>query len=79
VLTTYVDGGSTAADRGAAIDLKNRLVELERGVVADDGSPQLAEALSTTLRRIAPAIERCFDPRASSRGRALFARSAPTS
>ena len=39
VLSIYVDGGSTATDRGAAIDIKNRLVELERGV-AYDGSPQ---------------------------------------
>jgi Bacterial archaeo-eukaryotic release factor family 10 len=72
VLSIYVDGGSAATDQGAAIDIKNRLVELERGV-ADDGSPQLAEALSATLRRIAPAVERLFEPRASGRGRALFA------
>jgi hypothetical protein len=72
VLSIYVDGGSAATDQGAVIDIKNRLVELERGV-ADDGSPQLAEALSATLRRIAPAVERLFEPRASRRGRALFA------
>ena len=72
VLSISVDGGSAATDQGAAIDIKNRLVELERGV-ADDGSPQLAEALSATLRRIAPAVERLFEPRASRRGRALFA------
>jgi hypothetical protein len=72
VLSIYVDGGSSATDRGAAIDIKNRIVELERSV-ADDGSPQLTDALSATLRRIAPAVERCFHPRASGRGRALFA------
>jgi hypothetical protein len=72
VLSIYVDGGSSATDRGAAIDIKNRIVELERSV-ADDGSPQLTGALSATLRRIAPAVERFFHPRASGRGRALFA------
>jgi hypothetical protein len=72
VLSIYVDGASTATDRGAAIDIRNRLVELQRSV-ADDGSPRLTEALSATLRRIAPAVERSFDPRASGRGRALFA------
>jgi hypothetical protein len=72
VLSIYVDGVSTATGRGAAIDIKNRLVELERSV-ADDGSPQLAEALSATLRRIAPLVERSVEPRASGRGRALFA------
>jgi hypothetical protein len=72
VLSIYVDGGPSATDRGAAIDIKNRIVELERSV-ADDGSPQLTGALSATLRRIAPAVERFFHPRASGRGRALFA------
>ena len=72
VLSIYVDGASTATDRRAAIDIKNRLVELERSV-AEAGSPRLAEALSATLRRIAPAVERLSDPRASGRGRALFA------
>ena len=72
VLSIYVDGASTATDRGAAIDMKNRLVELQRSV-AEDGSPRLAEALSETLERIGPAVERFLDPRASGRGRALFA------
>ena len=44
VLSIYVDGGSSATDRGAAIDIKNRIVQLERSV-ADDGSPQLTDAL----------------------------------
>jgi hypothetical protein len=58
--------------RGAAIDIDNRLVGLERGVMAD-GSPVVAEALSDTLRRIAPVVERLLDPSSSGRGRVLFA------
>jgi hypothetical protein len=72
MLSIYVDGTSTATYRGAAIDIDNRLVELERSVEAD-GSPAVAEALSETLRRIAPVVERLLDPGASGRGRALFA------
>lgn len=72
VLSIYVDGASTATDRRAAIDMKNRLVELERSVCGRRvGAAR--EALSETLRRIAPAVERFLDPRASGRGRALFA------
>jgi|SRR5215216_5720078 len=56
----------------AAIDIKNRLVELERHV-ADDGSPGRADALSAMLRRIGATVERFFDPRADGRGHARFA------
>jgi hypothetical protein len=35
VLSIYVDRASTATDRGAAIDIKNRLVELERNFAQD--------------------------------------------
>ena len=38
VLSIYVDGVSAVTGRGAAIGIKNRLVELERNV-ADHGSP----------------------------------------
>jgi hypothetical protein len=72
VLSIYVDGASSATDRRAATDIKNRLVELEHSV-AEDGSARLADALSETLWRIAPTVERFVDPRASGRGRALFA------
>jgi hypothetical protein len=72
VLSIYVDGESSVTGRGAAIDIKNRLVELERNV-ADDGSPRRADALSETLRRIGATVERFFDPRADGRGHALFA------
>jgi release factor family 10 len=72
VLSIYVDGASTARYRGTAIDIDNRLVQLERSVTAD-GSPLVAEALSGTLRRIAPVVERLPDPGTSGRGRVLFA------
>jgi hypothetical protein len=72
VLSLYVDRESSVTGRGAAIDIKNRLVELERNV-ADDGSPRRADALSATLRRIGAEVERFFDPRADGRGHALFA------
>jgi hypothetical protein len=61
VLSIDVDGESGVTGRRAAIDIKNRLVELER-YVADDGSPRRADALSATLRRIAATVERFFDP-----------------
>ena len=72
VLSIYVDGASSATYRGAAIDIDNRLVELERSVAAD-GSALVAEALGGTLRRIAPIVERLLDARTSGRGRVLFA------
>jgi hypothetical protein len=72
VLSIYVDGAATATYRGAAIDIDNRLAGLERSVTAD-GSPLVAEALSDTLRRIAPVVERLLDPSTSGRGRVLFA------
>ena len=72
VLSIYVDGAATATYRGAAIDIDNRLVELERSVTAD-GSPLVAASLTDTLRRIAPVVERLLDSGASGRGRVLFA------
>jgi hypothetical protein len=52
-----VDGESTVTGRGAAIGIKNRHVEVERNV-ADDESPQAADALSATLRRNGVTVER---------------------
>jgi hypothetical protein len=72
VLSIYLDGDSTGTGRGPAIDINNRLVELESNV-ANDRSPRLADALSATLRRIGATVERFFDPRADGRGHALFA------
>ena len=55
VLSICVDGASSTTYRGAAIDIDNRLVELERSVAAD-GSAPVAEALRGTLRRIASVL-----------------------
>ncbi len=70
VVSIFVDAGPNV--RGAAIDIRNRLSELERRV-ALEGPAERSEALSTTLRRIAPNVARLLDPRALGRGRALFA------
>jgi hypothetical protein len=72
VLSIYVDATSSATSRGVAIDIDNRLVELERSV-ASVGSALVADALRGTVRRIAPVVERLLDPRSSGRGRVLFA------
>lgn len=71
VLSIYADAASGAADGGVAIDIRNRLAELERRVEAEDALG-LATALRRSLRLIAPAKERILDPRGSGRGRALF-------
>jgi hypothetical protein len=74
VLSIYVDarpGGSAAGSRGPAIDIKNRLAELERRVRAD-GPPERARAVRDNLERLAPEIDRLLDPRESGRGRALY-------
>jgi len=69
VLSIFVDG---AADgRATAIDIQNRLAQLERAVT-DDGPPERAAALSEAFARSAPRLERLFDPGARGRGRALF-------
>jgi hypothetical protein len=69
VLSIFVDG---AADgRATAIDIQNRLAQLERAVV-DDGPPERAAALTEALARFAPGLERVYDLSARGRGRALF-------
>jgi hypothetical protein len=68
VLSIYVDGGN---DRGTAIDVRNRLAELERRVAAN-GSPLVADALTHALTRLEPVLDRLLDPRSAGRGRALF-------
>jgi hypothetical protein len=70
VLSIFVDAGAEA--RGTAIDIHNRLSQLERSV-ATEGPPERAAALSGTLARFDGRIERLCDPSASGRGRAMFA------
>jgi hypothetical protein len=73
-VSIYVDaqpGGPGTRSRGPAIDIKNRLAELERSIGAD-GPPELARAMRDRLERLAPEIERLLDPRESGRGRALY-------
>jgi hypothetical protein len=75
VLSIYIDAHSGTPDlgsRGWAIELDNRLGELERRI-ADNGTPELGDALRQALGRNAPLLERQIDPRSSGRGRALFA------
>ena len=69
VLSIYVDAHSP---RAGAIEVKNRLADLERRL-ASNGSVELADAVPRLIRRITPALERLVDPGASGRGRALFA------
>jgi hypothetical protein len=70
VLSIYVDGdaGGDPGLQGAAIDLRNRLTELQRNI---DGRE--APAVRDALRRLAPEIERLTSPRTRGRGRVLFA------
>lgn len=74
VLSIYVaiDHGADPGLRGAAIDVKNRLSELERNLSAD-GPAERRQRLRETLQRLSPEIDRLTDPQWSGRGRALFA------
>jgi hypothetical protein len=75
LLSIYIDARSETRAvglRSVAIEVKNRLTELERGI-ASNGSSELADALHGTVRRIAPVIDRLVDPRSTGRGHALFA------
>jgi hypothetical protein len=69
VLSIYVDAH---APRVGAIEIKNRLVDLERRL-ASNGSVELADAVPRLIRRIMPVVERLVGSGASGRGRALFA------
>jgi hypothetical protein len=82
VLSIYVDvqpEGPGGGARASAIDIRNRLAELERRIRAD-GNPQRARALRDRLERLAPEIELLLDPREGDRGRALYVplRNGPT-
>ena len=74
VLSIYVDAdsGTDAGLQGAAIDIKNRLAQLERNIAAD-GPRERAQGLHDGIERLAPEIERLTNPQEPGRGRALFA------
>lgn len=74
VLSIYVaaDSGADPGLRGAAIEIKNRLAELERNV-ADGDTPERARALREGIERLGAEIERLTSPQEPGRGRALFA------
>jgi hypothetical protein len=69
VLSIYVDAQNP---RAGAIEVKNRLADLERRL-ASNGSVELADAVPRLIRRITPILERLVEPGAPGRGRALFA------
>jgi hypothetical protein len=74
VLSIYVDARPDPAvsrSRRSAIDIKNRLAELERRV-SHEGPPERARAVRSRLESIAPEMERVLDPREGGRGRALY-------
>jgi hypothetical protein len=70
VLSIFVDGAVDA--RATAIDVQNRLAQLER-TLTEDGPPERAAALNEAFARFGPGLERLHDLRARGRGRALFA------
>lgn len=74
VLSVYVDAqpGSDPGLRAAAIDLKNRLSELQRRIESE-GPPERARGLAEGIDRLAPEIDRLTNPHEQGRGRVLFA------
>lgn len=74
VLSIYVDAapGRDPGPEGAAIDIKNRLAELQRRV-ASEGPPERARAVAEGVERLGPEIERLTHPAGPGRGRAIFA------
>jgi Bacterial archaeo-eukaryotic release factor family 10 len=69
VLSIYVDAHDP---RTAAIEVKNRLAELERRL-AGNGSVELADAVPRLIRRVTPVLQRLVAAGGAGRGRALFA------
>ena len=72
VLSVFVEMPADGADRRAEIEIKNKLIDLERRA-GGNGSLLRAEALRSTLAVVMPALERLLDPQASGRGGAVFA------
>lgn len=74
VLSVYVEAqpGSDPGLRAAAIDVKNRLSELQRRIESE-GPPERARGLAEGIDRLAPEIDRLTNPQEQGRGRVLFA------
>ena len=66
------DPGQGPNLEGVAIDLSNRLRDLERRV-ADEGPPQRARSVSAGIERLALEVERLTAPGERGRGRVVFA------
>jgi hypothetical protein len=71
VLSVYLDARPGEL-RAASIDVKNRLAELERRVIAD-ASPDQAQSVQAGIDGVAGEIDRLSDPDEPGRGRILFA------
>jgi hypothetical protein len=72
-LSIYVDASGRADGiRDAAIELKNRLGELERNIAAE-GPPERARALRAAIDGLSQDLAWLTDPSTPGRGRALFA------
>lgn len=74
VLSIYVaaDAGADPGLQGAAIDIKNRLAELERNVAAE-GPRERTQAVRAAVERLGPELDRLTNPQERGNGRALFA------
>jgi hypothetical protein len=72
VLSIYVDARPGGGPRAAAIELKNRLTDLERRLVAE-ASPAKARSIQEGIARLEGEVERLSDPEEPGRGRVLFA------
>jgi hypothetical protein len=74
VLSVYVtaDLGEDPGLRAVAIDVENRLRELQRRI-ASEGPRERARRLDQTIERLAPELRRLTSPHEHGRGRALFA------
>jgi hypothetical protein len=69
VLSVYIDAHDR---RTAAIEVKNRLAQLERRMT-NNGSAQLADAVPRLIRRITPVVQNLIGAGGTGPGRALFA------
>jgi hypothetical protein len=72
VLSVYFDADPSTSPNleGAAIDLRNRLRELENNV---DESVVPRRILAAAMERLRPSLDALVDPRATGRGRVLYA------
>jgi hypothetical protein len=72
VLSIYFHARPGASMRAEAIDLKNRLTELERRL-ATEGPPERAQTIHDAISRLGPELRWLTDPEQRGRGRILFA------